>query len=45
MIDCYLIYVPSKPRPASFEPADFPPGPLINSLFNLAILAFSVPKW
>jgi hypothetical protein len=33
----------SKPRPASLEPADFPPGPLISSDFNLAIFALSVP--
>jgi hypothetical protein len=35
--------VTSKPRPASLEPADLPPGPLISSLFNLAIFALSVP--
>lgn len=36
--------VTSKPRSAFFVPADFPAGPLINSVFNLAILALSVPK-
>ena len=39
-----LSYVPSKPRPASFDPADLPPGPLISSDFNLLILAFKVPN-
>lgn len=33
----------SKPRPASFDPDDFPPGPLINSDFSLASFALRVP--
>jgi hypothetical protein len=35
--------VTSKPRSAFLVPADFPPDPWINSLFNLAIFAFNVP--
>ena len=38
------LLVTSKPRPLSLDPADLPPGPLINSLLSLAILALSVPK-
>lgn len=43
VIDEYT-HVPSNPRPASFDPADLPPGPLISSDFNLLILAFNVPN-
>jgi hypothetical protein len=32
----------SKPRPASLDPADLPPGPLMSSDLSLAILALSV---
>jgi len=39
------LFVTSNPRPASFDPADFPPGPLISSDLSLAIFAFRVPKW
>ena len=38
------LFVTSNPRSAFFVPALFPPGPFINSDFNLAILAFNVPK-
>jgi hypothetical protein len=37
-------HVPSKPRPASLEPADFPPGPLMSSDLSLEILALRVPS-
>jgi len=38
------LFVTSNPRPASLEPADFPPGPLISSDLSFAIFALSVPR-
>ena len=38
------LFVTSNPRSAFFVPALLPPGPFINSDFNLAIFAFNVPK-
>ena len=36
------LFETSKPRPASFDPALLPSGPLISSLLSLAIFAFNV---